>query len=91
MPAVGTADLGPAILRAVRHEMAIHIDDVLVRRTGLFYERADQGAGLATAVVEAMGADLGWDAARRAEELGRYRRILEANRRWRETGRDARR
>ncbi len=82
-------NLGPAVARAVRHEMAIHVDDVLLRRTGLFHELADQGLRLAPVVVEAMGADLGWDASRRAAELDRYRHILEANARWREGGRDA--
>jgi glycerol-3-phosphate dehydrogenase len=70
--------------------MAIHVDDVLVRRTGLFHELADQGGRLASIVVEAMGANLGWDDGRRAAELDRYRRIVEANRRWREGGHDDR-
>ena len=88
--AEGASDLGPAVVRAVRDEMAIHVDDVLVRRTGLFHELADQGARLSSFVVEAMGANLGWNAARRAAELDRYRRIVETNRRWREGGHDAR-
>jgi glycerol-3-phosphate dehydrogenase len=64
--------------------MAVHVDDVLLRRTGLFYELADQGARLAPVVLEAMGAALDWDAGRRAMELARYRGVLEANRKWRE-------
>ena len=88
--AAGATDLGPVVVRAVRHEMAIHVDDVVVRRTGLFHELADQGARLASIVVEAMGANLGWDDGRRAAELERYRRIVEANRRWREGGHDDR-
>lgn len=88
--AVDPTNLGPAVVRAVRHEMAVHVDDVLVRRTGLFYELADQGARVASVIVEAMGAELGWDAGRRADELGRYRRMLKANRRWREQGNDVR-
>ncbi len=89
----GPADvthLEAAVVRAVRHEMAIHLDDFLMRRTGLFYELLDQGAGIAPTVVETMGAELGWDADRRAKELERFGRMLQANRRWREEGRDAR-
>ena len=87
-PVADAANITPAVGRAVREEMAIHLDDVLVRRTGLFYELADQGARIAPAVVDTMGAELGWDAERRAGELERFRRILSANRRWREGGRE---
>jgi glycerol-3-phosphate dehydrogenase len=85
---VDATNVAPAVARAVKEEMAIHLDDVLVRRTGLFYELADQGARIAPTVVDAMGAELGWDAERRASELERFRRILGANRRWREGGRE---
>jgi len=83
-PAVASTDVGAVAAHAVRQEMAIHIDDVLVRRTHLFYELDDQGVRIAPVVVEAMGAELGWDAERRASELARYRGIVEASRRWRE-------
>jgi glycerol-3-phosphate dehydrogenase len=81
---VDVTNLGPAVARAVRQEMAVHVEDVLLRRTGLFYELADQGVRLAPVVVEAMGAALDWDAGRRAMELARYRGVLGANRKWRE-------
>ena len=80
------ANVAPAVARVVRQEMALHVDDVLVRRTGLFYELADQGARTAPVVVEAMGRELGWDSVRRASELERYRRILDSNRKWRAGG-----
>ena len=87
-PVESNGDLAAAARRGAKYEMAIHLDDVLVRRTGLFYELADQGAKIAPTVVDAMGAELGWDAERRASELERFRRILGANRRWREAGRE---
>lgn len=58
------------VLHAARHEFAERVDDVLVRRTHLFYETADQGAAAAGTVAALLGAERGWDAERvRAEEV----------------------
>ena len=78
------ADLRRQTARCGREEMALHVDDVLVRRLGLFYEREDQGVGIAPEVTEVLGEELGWDASRRARELARFRAIVEASHRWRE-------
>ena len=75
-------------LHAARHEMALHLDDVLVRRSGLFSERPDQGLGIAHATAEVMGGELGWDPARRARELARFEDLVASSRRWREGLRD---
>ena len=53
---------------AVRHELALSVDDVLSRRFRLSPELADRGAGVAPRVAEIMGNELGWDEARRALE-----------------------
>lgn len=59
---------------AVRAEMALTLEDVLVRRTHLFYEAEDGGVGLARAVAERMADEpgIGWDAAEVARQVEAY-------------------
>ena len=57
---------------AVRHELALSLDDVLARRTRLAQELPDRGAAIAPRVAEILGADLGWGAARRSLEVENY-------------------
>ena len=78
------SDLRSAVVQAARHEMALHVDDVLVRRLGLFHERSDHGLSLAADVMDVLGDEQHWDAGRRANELARYRSMVTANERWRE-------
>lgn len=68
----------PAYLRAevayaVRNEAALHVEDVLVRRTRVAMEYAHRGAESAAAVAEILGAELGWDGERIAQEAELYR------------------
>jgi len=56
-----------------RHEWAIHLDDVMIRRTSWHYYHVD-AASIAKQVVAWMAPVLGWDAARQAEELAWYSR-----------------
>jgi len=65
---------------AVTHEDALHVEDVLMRRTRLFIEAADGGAGAAADVAAIMGRLLGWSRRRRAAETRRYLELLEAER-----------
>ena len=55
--------------------MGVHLDDVMLRRTGWHYYHAD-ATKIATEVAGRMAATLGWDAARRSEEMARYSRSL---------------
>lgn len=57
---------------AVTHEGALHIDDVLTRRTHLSIETPDQGVSAAPEVAQIMGAELGWSAEKTAFELQHY-------------------
>ena len=57
---------------AVRHELALSLDDVLARRTRLAQELPDRGAAIAPRVAEIVGADLGWGAARQTLEVENY-------------------
>ncbi|HOK76500.1 MAG TPA: glycerol-3-phosphate dehydrogenase/oxidase [Verrucomicrobiota bacterium] len=62
---------GP-VLRAVEQEWAVHLDDVMVRRTSWHYYLTD-AAERARRVADWMGEALGWDGATRRAELERYR------------------
>jgi len=85
-PLVTAADAGPAsaivppepsrelVDRYCTHEWAVHLDDVMIRRTSWHYYMPDRAA-LSDQVADWMGDALGWDAARRAAERDRYRQI----------------
>ena len=60
------------VVWAVRHELALSLDDVLVRRLRLAPELADRGAAIAPRVAVLMAGVLGWDAARQEREVATY-------------------
>jgi glycerol-3-phosphate dehydrogenase len=62
---------------AVRHELALSLDDVLSRRLRLSPELADRGAAVAPRVAAILARDLGWGASREALEVESYLRIAE--------------
>ncbi|MEV6335743.1 glycerol-3-phosphate dehydrogenase [Nocardia vinacea] len=70
--------LGAEVVYAVTHEGALHLDDVLTRRTRISIETADRGLTAAPAVAFLMGARLGWDAATTDREVTRYRERVAA-------------
>ncbi len=72
------------IAYAVRHEMALRLEDVLARRLRVMNEDPEHGLGVADEVAELMGSYLGWDARRIASEVERYRAIVGANEGFRE-------
>jgi glycerol-3-phosphate dehydrogenase len=65
----GRPFLEAEVLWAVRHELALTLDDVIARRTRLAQELPDRGAALAPRVAELMGGELGWGETRRAREV----------------------
>src|SRR5690242_17933719 len=65
---------------AVSHEGALHLEDVLMRRTRLFIESADSGVCAAADVAAIMGRLLGWSRRRRGAETRRYLDLVEAER-----------
>ena len=77
----GTDDYLAAEARfAVDHEGALHLDDVLTRRTRLSIESADRGVGAARVVAGIMADALGWDEATVAREIDSYDKRVEAER-----------
>ncbi|MEV0645477.1 glycerol-3-phosphate dehydrogenase/oxidase [Phytomonospora sp. NPDC050363] len=57
---------------AATAEGAVHLDDVLVRRTRIFMETADHGLTAAVHVAALIAPALGWDDERREWEIERY-------------------
>ena len=72
--------LAAEVVHAVTHEAALHLDDVLVRRTRIAIESFDRGVGACRAAAELMAAELGWSATRIDEEVDHYLRRVEAER-----------
>lgn len=70
--------LAAEVAYAVQEEGALHLDDVLLRRTRAALENGDRALSAAPAVTDLMGGLLGWNDQRRKEELERYRLWAEA-------------
>ncbi|TWF74718.1 glycerol-3-phosphate dehydrogenase [Pseudonocardia hierapolitana] len=66
--------------RAVSHEGALTLVDVLHRRTHLAIERTDAGLPAASAVAALLAPLLGWDDDRQAREVAAYRAEVERDR-----------
>ena len=62
---------------AVTHEGALHVEDVLARRTRLLITSEDHGVSAAPAVASVMGGLLGWGRRRRAAEVRAFEEIAE--------------
>ena len=68
----GAGTLAVEIVHAATHEGALHIDDVLTRRTRLYLEAGDRGLVAARHAAHLMGDALDWDDERRDSEVQRY-------------------
>ncbi len=66
------------IVYSTREEGALHLEDVLVRRTHINIEVQDRGAEAAPTVAGLMAAELGWDDSHREQELQAYLQRVEA-------------
>lgn len=72
-PLPGADDyIGAEVVYAATHEGALHIEDVLARRTRISIEAWDRGVAAAPVVAELMAAELGWDAERTQWEIDHY-------------------
>jgi glycerol-3-phosphate dehydrogenase len=65
---------------AVTHEGALHLEDVLTRRTRISIEYPHRGVECADVVAELMGDVLGWDAGTRDTEVESYVTRVQAER-----------
>jgi glycerol-3-phosphate dehydrogenase len=62
------------VVYAVTEEGALHLDDVMLRRTRIGVEYPDNGISAATEVAALMAPLLGWDAREVSSEIDRYLR-----------------
>jgi glycerol-3-phosphate dehydrogenase len=74
---------------AVREEMASEVEDVMVRRTQLFYRDVHQGLTAVDAVADRMALLLGWSPAQRAASARKYEAEVALARQWRHIGEEA--
>lgn len=80
-PLPGGRGLAVEVAYAVRAEGALHLADVLTRRTRVALQAPDSGsADAANVVAELMADELGWSDAQRHDELDSYRRLVAAGR-----------
>ncbi len=79
----GLPYLKAEVVHAIRHEMALTLEDVLARRTHVLDQDRDQGLSVAAEVAALMGAELGWSEQEQASQVERYRQVVEQTRRWR--------
>ncbi len=68
------------IVYAASHEGALHLDDILARRTRLSIESFDRAITASRPAAELVAPVLGWDAATIEEEVEHYRQRVEAER-----------
>ncbi|MGY1740765.1 MULTISPECIES: glycerol-3-phosphate dehydrogenase/oxidase [unclassified Blastococcus] len=74
------AHLAAEVVHAVTAEGALHLDDVLTRRTRVSITTPHRGTESAPAVAELMAGVLGWDAERTGREVAHYEARVAAER-----------
>ena len=80
-PLPGADDyLAVEVVYAASHEAALHLDDVLTRRTRISIETWDRGVETAEPAARLMAEVLGWDEARIAREVDVYHARVAAER-----------
>ncbi len=62
---------------AVTHEKALHVSDVLMRRTRIAIEVRDRGLSAAPGVAQMMASLLGWGSAKIEQEITEYEALVE--------------
>lgn len=68
------------IVYGASHEGALHLDDLMARRTRISIETFHRGTAIAGEVAELMGDVLNWSAEQRATEVEHYLKRVEAER-----------
>ena len=68
------------VVYAASHMGALHLEDVLARRTRISIEAWDRGVSAAPVAARLMAGVLGWDEERQAREVGHYLKRVAAER-----------
>jgi glycerol-3-phosphate dehydrogenase len=72
--------IGAEVVYAATHEGALHLEDVLARRTRISIEAWDRGVSAAPVAAALMAEALGWDDERRDNEINNYLKRVAAER-----------
>ncbi len=72
--------LAAEVVYAASHEAALHLEDVLTRRTRISVETFDRGLRAAPAATRLMARELGWDEATVRREIRHYQLRVDAER-----------
>ena len=84
LPESDRAEILAQVQFSVDQEMAMALEDVMIRRTQLFFKDLNQGLDCVNEVAEHMGAMLNWDEAEKASQIDRYLVEVQRSRRWRD-------
>jgi glycerol-3-phosphate dehydrogenase len=76
----GAPVLAAEAVHAARFEMAIKLEDFMVRRTAMARRYPAQAQAAACAAAPLLGAELGWSSAREASELAEFAAALQESR-----------
>jgi len=80
-PLPGADDyLEAEVVYAATHESALHLEDVLARRTRISIEAWDRGVSAAPVAARLMGEALGWGSEKQANEVNNYLKRVAAER-----------
>jgi len=72
--------IGAEVVYAASHEGALHLEDVLARRTRISIEAWDRGDSAAPVAARLMAGVLGWDQEQTEAEVANYRKRVAAER-----------
>jgi glycerol-3-phosphate dehydrogenase len=73
-----SAYLRAEVVYAITHEGALHLEDLMVRRTRINYEYLNEGMAAVPEIAEIAAAHLGWDEKTTAREIAVYRQAADA-------------
>jgi glycerol-3-phosphate dehydrogenase len=79
----GLPYLKAEVIYAIRHEMALTLEDTLTRRMHILDQVRDNGLGVAPEVAKLMGSELRWSDEEWTRQVEAYRQLVERTRRWR--------
>lgn len=74
--------IGAQVRYAVEMEMALNLEDFMVRRSEIFFNSTDQGMSVAPAVAEIMGEALGWGPDEKERQIAAYGETVSISKRY---------
>ena len=84
LPESDRAEVMAQVHFSVQQEMAMALEDVMIRRTQLFFKDRNQGLDCVENVANEMALLLGWDEAEKRHQIDRYTVEVVRSRRWRD-------